>query len=248
MKTADLVLEVMRRLLDETVAEETALQWAAEQSTRRLGGCAAGVLLADRGDGLRTAAATSSPAHALQQVAAAHGEGPGPECIRRGESVLVPDLSATEARWPEYARTAKAAGIGAAGSFPLHHHNGGPTLGALNLFDARPGAMPGPRVAAAQDLADALALGLRQRRKSQAAHCKIAQLQQALTSRVLIEQAKGMLAERWQTDVQTAFDVLRKYARAQQLRLVKVAGAVVERRPGAGPPAADRRQSGGSER
>ncbi|MFC6064146.1 GAF and ANTAR domain-containing protein [Streptomyces ochraceiscleroticus] len=229
------VIEVMGRLLDESAEERLALQWVVERSAERLGARAAGALLADQANHLKVAAATSRSVLALQQLGAASGEGPGQACFRDGKPVLVPDFSAAKKKWPQYADKAGAVGIGAATSIPLHDRNSGRQLGVLSLFHARPRPMHEGQLAAALALADAVSLGLMRRWELQAVRRENGQLLRALSSRVVIEQAKGVLAERWQTDVSTAFDVLRKHARARQMRLAEAARAVVEGEPGADP-------------
>jgi GAF domain-containing protein len=116
----------------------------------------------------------------------------------------------------------------------------GTTIGALNLFQADHFQLPEDDVAAAQAFADIATIAILQNRSAEAAQVVIEELRQALNSRVLIEQAKGMLAEQATTDVEAAFGLMRRYARNNNLLLADVAVNVVEGRLGAselaGPP------------
>ncbi|MGI5473124.1 ANTAR domain-containing protein [Streptomyces sp. CA-132043] len=230
-----LVVEVVKRLRDEAVEELPSLQWAAEQCRTVFQVRAAGVLLADRDGGLQVAAATSPPVQALQRLATARGQGPGPACFRRGVLVLVPELPAVRGRWPQYASAARGAGICSVGSFPLHDRRaGGGLLGVLSLFDVRPGPLRSPP-AAVQVVADAAALALTQRRVANQLPPREGQMDQHVSGRLLIEQAAGVLAERWQSDVTIALEALRKHARRQQMPLAEAARAILEGGPGSLP-------------
>jgi GAF domain-containing protein len=103
------------------------------------------------------------------------------------------------------------------------------TLGSLNLLRDRTGPLADGDLGAAQALADVATISLIQQRAAEDARILNDQLQTALTSRVTIEQAKGVLAERAGLDMDVAFDRLRRYARAHRLRLTDVAQAVAAR-------------------
>jgi hypothetical protein len=103
----------------------------------------------------------------------------------------------------------------------------GTILGALNLFNVETGEMQGPDIEAAQALADVATIAILQHRATLEAQVVNQQLQNALNSRVVIEQAKGMVAERANLNMEQAFSALRNYARNHNLRLVDVAQAVI---------------------
>ncbi|MGX1910364.1 ANTAR domain-containing protein [Streptomyces phaeochromogenes] len=143
-------------------------------------------------------------------------------------------------RWPDFTERALRYDIGSTFAVPLRRH--GTPLGALNVFvpePARPTSSPtsSPSPASgsadetalllAQTLADAAALGLANHRVFTEYRTLTDQLQEALSSRVLIEQAKGMLAERRRTGMDEAFIALRRYARSNRLLLDEVATAVI---------------------
>ncbi|MGH4031102.1 ANTAR domain-containing protein [Actinomycetota bacterium Odt1-20B] len=222
---------LMDQLLDEAVAEEDVLQGWAEWCTGQFAVREAGVLLADGEGRLHVAAATASDVHALQSLAATSGEGPGPGCFVSGSPVLLRDLRSAADRWPHYVRRADAMGIAAVGSVPLRRRAFGPVLGALNLFASEVNKPSEDGVGAAQTLAEAVAVALTKRRALEDSRRTIGQLEHALTSRIRIEQAKGMLAERWRTDADAAFDRLRRYARGQRVCLDEVCQAVTSRDP-----------------
>ncbi|MEU7486895.1 ANTAR domain-containing protein [Streptomyces sp. NPDC042319] len=214
------------------MGELLSLQWAAEQCRTVFEVRGAGVLLADREGGLQVAAATSPPVQALQRLAAARGQGPGPACFRRGLLVLVPELPAVRSRWPQYASAARGAGIRSVGSFPLRDRRaGGGLLGVLTLFDVRPGPLRSPP-AAVQVVADAAALALTQRRLANQPPPRGEQTDHDVPGRLLIEQAAGVLAEQWQSDVPIALEALHKHARREQMPPAETARAVLEGGPG----------------
>ncbi|MEV5611159.1 GAF and ANTAR domain-containing protein [Streptomyces sp. NPDC052225] len=231
---ADAAVQLVDKLLDEEAAEDAVLEEWAHWCSAHFGVREAGVLLADDGGALRVVAATAPDVRMLQTVAADSGEGPGPGAFHSGMPVVVDDLAAAADRWPAYASWADEFGIVAIGSLPLRHRASSRVLGVLNLFVAE--SVPSKEsMRAAQSLADAAGTGLAHRRAMGAARRTVGQLEHALASRVLIEQAKGILAERWRTDVGTAFDRLRRHARSRRVRLDDISRAVVARDPDGDP-------------
>ncbi|MET8979097.1 GAF and ANTAR domain-containing protein [Streptomyces sp. NPDC004539] len=191
-----------------------------------LGARAVGIMLFD-GSGETVASAGSG---LLALLAAQQGGGPCPESHRTGRPVPPVSLNDPEvaARWPEFTACALRHGIGTAFAVPLRR--GGVPLGALAVFDPdRQGTGGGSAsVVTALSFADAAALGLHNHRAHDRFRTLAGQLQHALTSRVRIEQAKGMLAERRHVGVDEAFEVLRGYARRNRLPIDTVALSVVE--------------------
>jgi GAF domain-containing protein len=153
-------------------------------------------------------------------------EGPCLDCFRDGIPVVNQDLATVNGRWPRFAAEALAAGFHSVHALPMRLR--GSVLGALNLFRKDFGEMSPDDVNAAQALADVATIALLQHRAVLAAQEVNEQLQMALNSRVIIEQAKGMVAERAGVDMENAFVVLRTYARTHNLRLVDVAGDVID--------------------
>ncbi|CAM3379475.1 GAF and ANTAR domain-containing protein [Occultella aeris] len=150
--------------------------------------------------------------------------GPCIDASATGAVVAVADLRA-DMRWPDYRTVAARIGVRSAAGIPMHL--GTHTLGALNLYGEAPRIWDAEDLAAAQVLTD-LATGFLINASSHAKQALVTeQLQHALDSRIVIEQAKGILAEARGLEVARAFDVMRKYARDRNLRLVEVARAIV---------------------
>ena len=128
-------------------------------------------------------------------------------------------------RWPHFAAATRAAGFRYSHVLPLRLRN--EVIGALNLFSTAPVPLSQDEISLAQALADIATIGLLQQRsvREQSIHAK--QLQHALSSRILIEQAKGMLAERTGLDMSEAFRLMRLHARINGLRLSTVASSVI---------------------
>ncbi|MEV0262897.1 GAF and ANTAR domain-containing protein [Streptomyces sp. NPDC050617] len=191
-----------------------------------LGANAAGVLLADRSGELRLMAASDERVRLLELLEVQQSEGPCLDCFRRGAAVSVPDVMAEARRWPRFAPQARHRGVAAVQALPMRCRN--ETVGTLNLFcaDARLIGPVGSPIA--QAMADVAAISLVQRRSAQRSAQLNEQLQTALDSRIVIEQAKGKLAERYAIDMERAFNLLRRYARSNNLRLSDVARDVIE--------------------
>jgi GAF domain-containing protein len=153
-------------------------------------------------------------------------EGPCVDCHRTGLPVVNQDLAATGGRWPRFAAEAVAAGLHSAHALPMRLR--GTVIGALNLFRARPGEMGAEDIDVAQAFADAATIAILQHRAVEEAQVINDQLTRALNSRVVIEQAKGMVAERLNLDMEQSFNVLRSHARNHNLRLVEICNAVID--------------------
>lgn len=186
---------------------------------------AAGLLLADEQGVLQIVAASSERMRLLELFQLQADEGPCVDCFRSGQPVSVPDLT-TAGRWPRFTAAATEAGFASAHALPMRLRS--ETIGALNLFGTRPGAIEPSRLRLGQALADVATIGLLQQRAILRRTTLTEQLQTALNSRVLIEQAKGVLAERLRVGVDDAFTRLRAEARTQNRRLAELAQAIVD--------------------
>jgi GAF domain-containing protein len=151
--------------------------------------------------------------------------GPCLVAYRTGQQVLVEDLNLEPQRWPAFAQQAAEYQYRSVSALPLRLRND--RLGALNLFRTEVGAMSPTDVSVGQALADVATVGILHQRTLTHSHLISQQLQGALKSRVIIEQAKGVLAERGSIDMDRAFVLLRAHARKTQQRLADVARAVV---------------------
>jgi GAF domain-containing protein len=186
---------------------------------------AAGLLLcAPEGD-LRVMATSCESVHALLTLEVRSQEGPCFDCYRTGQPVVNQDLASVDDRWPGFAPSALAAGFHSVHALPMRLR--GTIIGALTLLHHGPGVMRQADVDAAQAFADIATVAVLQHRASHEVQVLNVQLNRALSSRIVIEQAKGMLAERLGLSVEHAFGRLRNHARNHNLRLADVAQDVV---------------------
>jgi hypothetical protein len=153
-------------------------------------------------------------------------QGPCLDCFRSGRPVAAADLAATAARWPRFTPAARQAGFAAVQALPMRLRE--QVIGALNLFRAGPGALAPADIRVGQALADVATISLLHERSMRHSDTLNEQLQAALNSRVIIEQAKGKLAERLRVDTDQAFSLLRDCARTSNRRLSDLARAFVD--------------------
>lgn len=184
----------------------------------------AGVLLTDRQNTLQLVAASSERTRLLELFQLRSGQGPCIDCFRTGQPVSVADLPAA-GRWPRFARAAAEVGVAAVHAIPMRRRN--EIIGALNLFNATPGSFDGATRCFGRALADAATVGLLQHREIRRRDSLTEQLQAALSSRVLIEQAKGVIAERHDLDMDQSFALMRSVARSTNRRLRELAEAII---------------------
>jgi GAF domain-containing protein len=190
-----------------------------------LGVTAAGLLLDDQRGNLAVVASSSESTRLLEIFQLQTNEGPCLDCVRTGAAVSSDDLESDADRWPRFVPVAIEAGFRSVAAVPLRLRD--QTIGGLNMFHARSEPIPEDDRRLAQALADVATIGILQRRSTHRSSVMAEQLQHALNSRVAIEQAKGVLAERGNMDMDQAFDVLRRYARTNNLKLTDVALAIV---------------------
>jgi GAF domain-containing protein len=198
----------------------------AERCVELIQTAEAGILLADARGNLQAIASSSERTRLLELFELQSEEGPCLEAFRTGEVVISTDLQHDDARWPRFASTAVAAGFSGVVSLPLRLRR--EVIGALNLLRDGPGPFSESDLALARALADVATIGLLQERAVSESRTTARRLQIALSSRVLIEQAKGILAARYDTDIDTSFERLRGYARRHGHKLTDLARAVVE--------------------
>ncbi|MBE1491519.1 GAF and ANTAR domain-containing protein [Plantactinospora soyae] len=187
---------------------------------------AAGVLLTDQRGELRVVAASTEQTRLLELLQLQTDEGPCPECFHTGRPVAVADLSTTAHRWPRFTAEARRSGFASVHALPMRLRT--EVIGALNLFGAEPGALDADTIRLGQALADVATIGLLQARAIRHRETLAEQLQTALNSRIVIEQAKGVVAERRKIDVDQSFILLRGTARTSNRRLSELARAVVD--------------------
>ena len=203
------------------------LEMLARRAVDLLGVTACGLLLVDHHGTLNLVAASTERARLLELFQLQNSEGPVLECFDRGQPVQCPDLAQAGTRWPRFARAARDGGFRAVHALPMRLR--AETIGAMNLFSADAGALDPEAVEVGQALADVATIGILHERAARRREVITEQLQAALKSRVLIEQAKGALAAGLQISVDEAFAELRKYARDNNYKLRDIAEAVVVR-------------------
>jgi GAF domain-containing protein len=238
----DLLSDTFVDLADTMVAEFDVIDFLhmlTDRTVALLAASAAGVVLADPRGELRVAAASSEKAGLVELFQLQNDQGPCLECFRTGRPVTAGDLTGPAQRWPRFAEAAVQAGFRAVEALPMRLRD--QVIGALNLFNAEPGVFDAADVRIAQALADVATIGLLHERNVRRRETVAEQLQAALNSRVIIEQAKGKLAERLGIDMDRAFTMLRDYARNSNQRLTDVARDFVTAGTADFPPAVRRR-------
>ena len=217
-------VELADSLVDDfDVAELLTL--VAERCVDVLDVDAAGLMLADADGQLRVVASSSEAIRVLELFELESQEGPCVDAFGSGSRAMNVDLVTSADRWPRFSHEALAAGFHAVDALPLRLR--GVVIGALNLFRAASGELRDADVTVAQAFADIATIAILQHRAASEASVLNSQLQHALDSRVAIEQAKGMVAERLAVPMEQAFEALRHYARIRNLRLAVVAQDIV---------------------
>jgi GAF domain-containing protein len=197
-----------------------------ERSVELLPVDAAGLILADQRGQLQVMASTTEEARVLELFVLQNSEGPCLDCYATGQPQVNIDLREVEARWPHFRAATIGAGYRSTHALPLRLR--GQVIGALNLFCVHQVILDDDEVALGQALCDVATIGLLQERTVRQGEILAEQLQNALNSRILIEQAKGVLAERAKISVDEAFALIRGWARTHHLRLLDTAQAVID--------------------
>jgi len=198
----------------------------ADRCVQVLGVSAAGVMLASPSGEFRLVACTSEAMRVLEFFEVQANDGPGLDAIRTGETVEQESLSPGTGRWPLFATVAIAAGFHSAVALPLRLRD--TTIGALNLVRADPAPIAEADVLVARAFADLATISVVQLRATAETQRVNEQLTTALNSRIVIEQAKGVIFERAGIGLDEAFARLRVYARARNRRLTEVAQAAID--------------------
>jgi len=225
----ELLADTFVELTDTMVAGFDVIDFLhvlTDRSVQLLDVSAAGLLLADPRGELRVVAASSEAARLLELFQIQNDQGPCLDCFRSGQPVTAADLAVSAQRWPRFAPAARQAGFAAVQALPMRLRE--QVIGALNLFRVGPGAFAPADIRVGQALADVATISLLHERSMRHSDTLTEQLQAALNSRVIIEQAKGKLAERLGVDMDQAFKLLRDRARTSNLRLSDLAQTFVD--------------------
>jgi hypothetical protein len=224
-RLAQTFVELADTLVDEFDLVEF-LHILVDRCVELLDVSAAGLMLADSRGRLQVMASSSENIRLLELFQLQNDDGPCLDCYRAGEPVDHPDLATAEDRWPRFAPAAAEAGFRTVHALPMRLR--AQIIGAFNLFHADPCQLDRSVTQIGQAMVDVATIGLIQERSLRRNETRIDQLQTALNSRVLLEQAKGVLAERHGINPGEAFTLLRNYARRNHHRLTQLAAAVVD--------------------
>ncbi|MCJ1688564.1 GAF and ANTAR domain-containing protein [Rathayibacter sp. VKM Ac-2927] len=185
-----------------------------------------GLVLADEHGELVVMASTNERLHLIEVLQLSAGDGPCIDAYQSGTVVTAGSLAEISRRWPKFAEAAAGSGYNSVHAVPLRLRQS--TIGSLNLFSDKPGELAPADVPAVQTIADVATIGLVQERAVREASLTRDQLQHALTSRIIIEQAKGVIAHTRGINMEQAWEILRQRARSRQARISDIARAVVE--------------------
>ncbi len=186
----------------------------------------AGILLAGQDGRLHLMASSSERTRSLELFQLQNEEGPCLDCFHTGESVSIEYLATEVGRWPRFVSAALDAGFASVHGMPMRLRD--ERIGVLNVFGARPGTLTDDQAMVSRAMADIATIGILQQRAIHEAQVTVEQLQVALTSRITLEQAKGVLAEREGLAMDESFERLRTYARRNNRRMSDVAQALIE--------------------
>jgi GAF domain-containing protein len=224
-RLADVFVEVADTLVDDFDVVDFLTQ-LTDHAAEVSGADAVGLVLADAHGVLQFMAASNEAGRALELFQLQHAEGPCLDAFRTRQPVVNQDLGNAAELWPTFAPLARSAGFESVHAFPMRLRD--QVIGALNIFGRSAVTFAPDEVRVVQSLADVATIAILQERNVAQAEVLTAQLQGALNSRIVIEQAKGALSQIEGVSTDEAFRRLRERARNSRSRLVDVARAVLE--------------------
>ena len=228
MTRESLLSRTFLQLADTLVADFDIidlLTMLADRCVELVDAAAVGILLADANDNLRVMAASSEQARLLELFQLQNEQGPCVEAFTSGRPVSCTELRTSADQWPRFTPYALGAGFEGVYAFPLRLRDS--VIGAMNLFREEAGPMIEADIQLAQALADVASIAILQDQAARETRIRDRQLQHALDSRVVIEQAKGMLCERGRIDMAAAFNLIRHHSRVNNVGLTSVAQQIV---------------------
>ncbi|WP_431072357.1 GAF and ANTAR domain-containing protein [Microbacterium phyllosphaerae] len=224
------LLELFAMLADTMVDDYDVvdlLQTLVDACQELLDASDAGILLADPAGDLELVASTSEATELVEVIQLGAEAGPCVECFVTGTAVSVPDIAAGSGKWPVFRQAALENGFAAIEAIPMRLRN--TTIGTLNLLRSDTGSPPAEDLSAARAFADVATIGILHERSLREQESLSSQLQTALNSRVMIEQAKGVVSFTAGVSIPDAFTLMRTFARDHGLRLSEVAERIVRR-------------------
>lgn len=223
------LMETMARLADTLVADFDVvdlMQTLVDTCRDQLDTAAAGILLADSEGELEVIASTSEASRLVEMMQLSAEAGPCIECFTTGQVVSVPDISEAPSTWDRFRQSAVEQGFASVHAIPMRLRD--TTIGTLNLLREHTGELDPRDAVAAQAFADVATIGILHERSIREKTVLAEQLQTALNRRIVIEQAKGVVAHTNQVPVDEAFGLIRGYARSHQLPISQVAARLVD--------------------
>lgn len=227
----DQLLQTVATLADSLVDDFDVvdlLQVLVEHCAELFDAVAAGILLVSPSGELEVIVSTSERSEFVEMMQLRAGEGPCVEAVATGQVVSVENLRDIADRWPKFSADARRSGFASLHAIPMRLRES--IIGSLNLFRDRVGKLNEPDAIAAKALADIATISILQQRLVEESILTQGQLQRALDSRVLIEQAKGFIAQSHGLDMDAAFQLIRGHARSTQTRLSVVAAEITSGR------------------
>jgi len=225
-RLAIIFVEVADTLVDEFDLLDF-LQMLTERAASLVDAAAVGLMLADQRGRLEFMAGSDENVRLVELFQLQNQEGPCLDAFRTGQPVINVDLADAAHRWPRFAPRAAEAGFLSVHAFPLRLRE--QVIGVLNVFGTdKGGELAATDAPIIQALADVATIGLLQERTIRRAEELTGQLQGALNSRIVIEQAKGAIAQARSVSIDDAFKIIRTYARSRNRRLIDLAHAIVE--------------------
>lgn len=228
MTAIERLADVFVEVADTLVADFDLIEFlhsVAGHAAELTGGTTVGLVLADEQSNLHHMGASDESARLLELVQLQDSEGPCLDCFNSGQAVVNADLAAASDRWPSFAPQAVAAGFLSVHAFPMRLRDR--VIGAVNVFGRQPTKLAEQEARVIQALADVATIALIQEQAIARAEVLNEQLQAALNSRIVIEQAKGAIAGTLGINVDDAFDALRRSARRARVPLTEFARELV---------------------
>lgn len=225
-QVADIFVEVADTLVDEFDLVDFLHNLTDHIAVICGGNTTVGLMLVDHDESLHYMASSSDSARHLELHQLQYSEGPCMDCFQTHAPVIENDLRQVVDKWPRFVPVAAAAGVGSVHAFPMRLRTR--VIGTINVFGEGTGLLDPIDSRVIQAMAEIATIAILQERSIASAELLTEQLQGALNSRIVIEQAKGALSRQHGVSVDEAFRLLRQHARSHQLHLVDLSRHVLD--------------------